>query len=71
MPYKVEKRSKKWCVVKDDGSGTSMGCHDTEAQAKGQLSALYANEPEAEVENLFKEAHDAFGEDHPRAARLW
>ena len=51
MPYHIEKKGSRFCVVKD-GSGESVGCHDTDEEAKRQLGALYANEPEAEAEQL-------------------
>jgi hypothetical protein len=43
MPYHIEKKGSEWCVIKDD-DGESMGCHDTKAEAKAQLAALYASE---------------------------
>jgi hypothetical protein len=69
MPYKIDQDGQKWCVVKDDGSGKVMGCHESESDAKRQLSALYANEPAAEVESLFKEAMDSVGD--PAHGRVW
>lgn len=64
MPYKIDQQGQKWCVVKDDGSGEVMGCHDTESKANDQLSALYANEPAAEVESLFKETMGVAADPH-------
>lgn len=46
MPWKVERQGDRYCVVKTD-SGERVGCHDTEAEAKAQLRALYANEQKA------------------------
>lgn len=46
MPYKIEERDGKYCVIKiSDGSNT--GCSATKAEALGHLRALYANEPHA------------------------
>jgi HK97 family phage prohead protease len=48
MPWHIE-NDKEGCsgfaVVKDDG-GDIEGCHKTEEEAKKQLAALYANEPQ-------------------------
>ena len=46
MPYRIVKRGAKFVVEKQDGSRT-FGVHDTEADAKKQLAALYAAEPGA------------------------
>lgn len=43
MPYKIEKQGDKYCVVKET-DGKVMGCHPTEAEARDQQKALYANE---------------------------
>jgi phage I-like protein len=43
MPWHIEQRDGRFCVVKND-DGTSAGCHDTEAEARDQLAALYAQE---------------------------
>lgn len=47
MPYHVGGKGTNGCsgypVVSDKGH--VMGCHETEGQAKSQVSALYANEP--------------------------
>jgi len=47
--------AKPWAVVKDS-DGSTVGCHPSEAAAKKQLAALYANEPGAHgwADNLFK-----------------
>lgn len=58
MPYRIERRGPKFCVIKDDGSSETMGCHDTESEAEAQRKALYANEPQAEVADLMD---DSFG----------
>jgi len=51
MPYLVQKNDDQWCVYRqDDGggaTGSALGCHDEEDDAKQQMAALYANEPEA------------------------
>jgi hypothetical protein len=48
MPYHIGPLGSNGCkgypVVKND-DGKVMGCHETEAQAKSQIAALYANEP--------------------------
>lgn len=46
MPYSIVKSGSKFVVQKKDGS-KKFGTHDTEADAKKQLDALYANEPKA------------------------
>ncbi|HZQ08611.1 MAG TPA: phage major capsid protein [Anaerolineae bacterium] len=43
MPYKVEKKGDKFCVVKES-SGEEIGCHNTKGAAEDQMAALYANE---------------------------
>jgi len=42
MPYKIQKKDGKHCVVKEGGA--QVACHDTPGDAKAQLRALYANE---------------------------
>lgn len=42
MPYKVQKKDGKHCVVKEGGG--QVACHDTRQQALAQMRALYANE---------------------------
>jgi hypothetical protein len=48
MPWKVFPREGKFCVYKIDADdqpvGDTLGCHDTEAEARVQQSALYAAE---------------------------
>lgn len=46
MPYKIENRDGKYCVVKAD-SGETMKCYASESQAKDYLGALYANVDDA------------------------
>ena len=51
MPYHLAQgggscAAGEWAVIKDDG-GDTMGCHGSQADAKAQLAALYANEPAA------------------------
>lgn len=47
MPWLVQKNGDEWCVYKEgangDPVGDSLGCHETEAEAKRHLRALYAN----------------------------
>lgn len=43
MPWSIERRDKRWCVVKD-ADGSSAGCHDSRTDAVKQQRALYANE---------------------------
>lgn len=54
MPWLIDKKSsgdKPYCVYKEgeDGkkTGDSLGCHETEDEAKDQLKALYASEDRA------------------------
>ena len=49
MPWRIEKREGKFCVIKED-DGENEGCHDTEDKAKKQLAALYASENRGESE---------------------
>lgn len=42
MPYKIQKKGAKHCVVKEGGA--QIACHDTRAKALAQMRALYANE---------------------------
>lgn len=46
MPYPIQKRDGKFCVILET-TGEVMGCHDTEAAARQQQSALYASESKA------------------------
>lgn len=49
MPWKIEKEGDKFKVVEAEGGphpGKVFGTHPTEAKAKKQLAALYANEPQ-------------------------
>lgn len=43
MPYEVRKSGSEYCVFKE-GTSDKLGCHPTEAKAKAQMRALYANE---------------------------
>jgi phage head maturation protease len=47
MPWRIEKRDDKFCVIKDD-DGENEGCHETEEGAKRQMRALYSSENRAE-----------------------
>lgn len=42
MPYRIEERDGKYCVVKET-DGETIHCHDTREQAEAQMRALYAN----------------------------
>lgn len=42
MPYKIQKKGAKHCVVKEGGG--QVACHDTREQALKQMKALYASE---------------------------
>jgi len=48
MPWNAFKRDNEWCVYKlnadDEPEGETLGCHATEAEARQQVEALYANE---------------------------
>lgn len=44
--HTIVKRGTKWCVTSKDGSKT-LGCHDTEAEAKAQLAAVEASKAAA------------------------
>jgi hypothetical protein len=46
MPYKVQKKDDKHCVVVSAGpkKGKEVACHDTRAKAVKQVRALYAND---------------------------
>ena len=49
MPWKIEKQGDQFKVVEAEGGpnpGKVFGTHPSEAKAKKQLSALYANEPQ-------------------------
>jgi hypothetical protein len=48
VPWKVRKSGDKYCVVKK-ADGETVACHETQAQARAQLRALYAAEPNASV----------------------
>ncbi len=43
MPYHIERKNGKHCVIKD-ADGSTEKCHMTAAQAKKHMAALYANE---------------------------
>jgi len=49
VPWDVEKRGDKWCVVKAADSST-VACHDSESSAEAQVRALYANANTTEIE---------------------
>jgi HK97 family phage prohead protease len=43
MPWHIEKRDEKFCVIKDS-DGENEGCHDSREKAQAQMRALYASE---------------------------
>ncbi len=44
MPWSVKKRGSKWHVVKDTtGATIKGGVHDSEAEARRHVAAIYAN----------------------------
>lgn len=49
--YTVEKRGEKWCLVAK-GSGETLGCHDTEAEAQAQEAAVKAKKGFGQDERL-------------------
>lgn len=44
MPWRIEQRDGKFCVIKES-DGENEGCHETREEAVEQQRALYANEP--------------------------
>lgn len=50
MPWKIERREGRYCVIKED-DGDNEGCHDTREEAERQMRALYATENRAAVDN--------------------
>jgi hypothetical protein len=62
MPWKVKRRGVKFCVVKIADGGT-VACHGSEAEARAQLRALYASEPDARELALAVEHQAAVDED--------
>jgi hypothetical protein len=46
MPWKIEKKSGRYCVVKET-DGSTVACHDTEDEALAQQRALWASEKRA------------------------
>lgn len=47
MPYEIEKRGGKFCVVNQD-TGKTRGCCPTLMKAKAFMKACYAHAPEGE-----------------------
>lgn len=62
--------SKPWGVIKDS-DGSVAGCHETEASAKKQLAALYANEPGAKQMNHGREQRASVDESPWDASKAW
>lgn len=46
MPWKIERREGRYCVINED-DGENEGCHDSRAEAEAQMRALYASENRA------------------------
>lgn len=67
MPYKVQKKGDKHCVVVSEGpkKGKEVACHDTRAKAVKQVKALYAND--AASEHVRGAAYPCFDDDCERA----
>lgn len=53
MPYSINKRGDRYCVIKDT-DGSTVACHDTRGQAEAQVRALYTSE----TKSLVFKAHD-------------
>jgi len=49
MPWSIVERDGKHCVMKDD-TGETVTCHDTAEEARMHMAALYANEPNAKLD---------------------
>ncbi len=52
MPYRIEERDGKYCVVKET-DGETIHCHETREQAEAQMRALYANVDDAAQKSMF------------------
>lgn len=48
MPWRIERREGRYCVIKED-DGSSAGCHDSRTDAIKQQRALYAQERTASI----------------------
>lgn len=60
MPWHVEKRDGRWCVIKND-DGDNEGCHDSRAKANAQMRALYASERDQQGANVRQREYASFG----------
>lgn len=49
MPWQVEEREGKYCVIKET-DGSTEKCHDTREEANRHMAALYASENRAPIE---------------------
>jgi len=49
MPYRVQKRGKKWAVVGGASGKRVFGKHSSKAKAKRQQRALYANTSDEDI----------------------
>jgi hypothetical protein len=48
MPYSINKRGDRYCVIKDT-DGSTVACHDSRGKAEAQIRALYASESKSLV----------------------
>jgi hypothetical protein len=67
MPWEIQKRGDKWAVVKQ-GTDEVEGTHATEEEAKAQLRALYANEPDHASLHSYQMAFEPFAKMEPGKA---
>ena len=63
MPYKIVQHGDKFSVVAQN-TGHVAGTHPSKEKAQAQMSALYANEPEASVKKCMTCGCDDLGNDH-------
>jgi hypothetical protein len=57
MPYKIEKRGDKYCVVRRD-TGENKGCSDTKQEAQAHMNAMHAAEHGKSLEGIDLKAWD-------------
>lgn len=63
MPYKIVQHGDKFSVVAQN-TGHVAGTHESKKKAKAQMEALYANEPEANINKCMTCGCDDLGNDH-------
>lgn len=61
MPWHIERKDGKHCVIKD-ADGSTEKCHMTASQAKAHMRALYASEKK-ETDDIAQKAVDGAGEE--------